>query len=109
MLWKKRFCRTLKKKRKNDPSSRGVPPIAVLCKDSGVTIPEKHQDCLKDVYDYEVLGGQHTTTAQLELHRKHPDNSLYTYILSEVYVGLTNDEALRFASRHNVNGNFGKY
>ena len=53
--------------------------------------------CLKGVYKYEVLGGQHTSKATIELHEKHPDNPVT--ILAEVYAGIS-DEALRLDSRH---------
>ena len=88
----------------HDRSSPGVPPIAVLCKDT--RNPAQFSKRLKDVYKYEVLGGQHTSQARAELHREQPDNPLYATILAEVYVGLTDDEALRLASRHNINGHF---
>ena len=61
---------------------------------------------LKDVYKYEVLWGQHTSTARAELDAENPDNSLLTRVSAEVYIGLTDDEALRLASRHNANGHF---
>ena len=61
---------------------------------------------LKDVYKYEVLGGQHTSTARAHLHREHPEKPIFANILAEIYVGLTDDEALRLSSRHNVNGHF---
>lgn len=87
-----------------DPSSPGVPPIAALCKD--VKHPIEFSKRLKNVYKYEVLGGQHTSQARAELHQEQPDNPLFTNILAEVYVGLSDDEALRLASRHNVNGHY---
>lgn len=98
------FLKTLKDKMLNDPSSPGVPPIAALCVDEKE--PSKFSRRLKDVYKYEVLGGQHISRARLELHKEHPENGLYGSILAEVYVGLSNDEALRLASRHNINGHY---
>ena len=98
------FLENLKQKIASDPSGPGVPPVAVLC----VDVQEKTQfsERLKDVYKYEVLGGQHTSTARAELHAENPDNSLLARVLAEVYIGLTDDEALRLASRHNANGHF---
>jgi hypothetical protein len=58
------------------------------------------------MYKYEVLGEQHTSQARAELHHEQPNNPLYTTILAEVYVGLSDDEALRLASRHNGNGHY---
>ena len=88
----------------DDPSSPGVPPIAVLCKD--VKDIADFSKRLKGVYKYEVLGGQHTSKVRIELHENQPDNPLFATILAEVYAGLSDDEALRLASRHNVNGHF---
>ena len=88
----------------NDPSSPGVPPIAALCID--VQEPPQFSERLKGVYKYEILGGQHISRARIELHKEHPENSLYGSILAEVYVGLTNDEFLRLASHQNINGHY---
>lgn len=57
-------------------------------------------------YKYEILGGQHSTAARLELHKENPDNELFAEVLAEVYIGLSDDEALRLGSRHNANGHF---
>ena len=53
------------------------------------------------MYKYEVLGGQDTSIACAQLNKKYPENPLYRSILTEVYVGLSDDEALHLASRHN--------
>lgn len=98
------FLKKLKEKIAKDPSGPGVPPVAVLC--TNVQEPGQFSHRLKDVYKYEVLGGQHTSIARAELHKEHPNNPLLSSILAEVYVGLTDDEALRLASRHNTNGHF---
>lgn len=98
------FLRNLVEKMENDPSGPGVPPIAVSCTDVDET--GAFAERLKDVYKYEVLGGQHTSAARTQLNKKYPENPLYRSILAEVYVGLSDDEALRLASRHNVNGHF---
>ena len=98
------FLRSLVEKMEHDPSGPGVPPIAVLCNDVDET--EGFSERLKDVYKYEVLGGQHTSIARAQLNKKYPENPLYCSILAEVYVGLSDDEILHLASRHNVNGHF---
>lgn len=98
------FVKKLKQKITKDPSGPGVAPVAVLC--TNVQDIGQFQQRLKDVYKYEVLGGQHTSTARMELHQEHPTNPLYGHILAEVYVGLSDDESLRLASRHNLNGMF---
>ena len=94
------FLKKLKEKIAKDPSGPGVPPVAVLCTTS------QFEARLKDVYKYEVLGGQHTATARLELARENPNNKMLSSILAEIYVGLTDDESLRLASRHNINAMF---
>ena len=53
-----------------------------------------------------MLGGQHTSTARLLLFEENPDSSLFSEILAEVYIGLSDDEALRLGLRHNSNGHF---
>lgn len=98
------FVKKLKEKISKDPSGPGVSPVAVLC--TNVRELDQFQPRLKDVYKYEVLGGQHTSTARTELHKEHPSNPLFSHILAEVYVGLSDDESLRLASRHNLNGMF---
>ncbi len=57
-------------------------------------------------YKYEILGGQHSALARKAVALKHTDNMMLQKALAEVYVGLTDDEALRLSSRHNVNGHF---
>ena len=56
------FLKKLKEKIQKDPSGPGVAPIAVLC--MNVQDIENFSIRLKDVYKYEVLGGQHTATAR---------------------------------------------
>ena len=90
------FVEKLKEKITKDPSGPGVAPVAVLC-----TEIDEFEPRLKDVYKYEVLGG---STARMQLHREHPSNPLFSHILAEIYVGLSDDVSLRLASRHNVNG-----
>ena len=57
-------------------------------------------------YKYEILGGQHTALARKAVALKHTDNMMLQKTLAKVYVGLTDDEALRLSSRHNINGHF---
>ena len=67
------FLRSLVEKMEHDPSGPGVPPIAVLCNDVDET--EGFSERLKDVYKYEVLGGQHTSIARAQLNKKYPRES----------------------------------
>ena len=95
------FVSNLKKRIAADPSGPGVPPIAVLC--TGV---DDFLERYKDSYRYEVLGGQHTAAAKAELLKENPGNTLFNHVFAEVYMGLTDKECLRLASRHNTNGHF---
>ncbi len=98
------FVDCLAKKLEEDPSAPGVPPVAVLC--VSVVSVDDFSLKRKDAYKYELLGGQHTALARKSVSKKNPGNSHFQQVLSEVYVGLTDDEALRLASRHNSNGHF---
>ena len=94
------FLPALVKKFEKDPSAQGVPPVSVLC--TYVNNQEEFSNKHKDTSWYEVLGGQHTALARREVYKKHPDDTLLQRILSEVYVGLSDDEALRLASRMDI-------
>ncbi len=98
------FVKALAARFEEDPSAPGVPPIAALC----VSVPSKEAFNIKrkDGYKYEVLGGQHSALARKEISLKNPENMALQRVLAEVYIGLTDDESLRLASRHNVNGHF---
>ncbi len=56
----------------------------------------------KNVYEYEVLGGLHSLICKNQLATEHPDNPYYTVALADVYVGLSDEESLRLASRHRI-------
>ena len=87
-----------------DPAGPGATPLAILCKD--VNKPEDFQTKYKNVYKYEVLGGLHTFMAKSQLHQEIPDNTYYKQANVEVYVGLTDEQAVRLAQRHNQNSHF---
>ena len=82
-----------------DPAGPGASTIAVLCKD--INKPEEFQEKYKIVYKYEVLGGLHTYLAKLQLTQEFPESSFYKYANADVYVGLSDEQALRLAQRHN--------
>ena len=97
------FIKKLKEKMLMDPSAPGAAPMAVLCKDvSSSNFNEKHLN----VYKYEVLGGLHSFQAKAELLKENPDNPFFGEALAEVYVELSDEQALRLAQRHNVNSHF---
>ncbi len=93
------FVDALKTRLKEDSTGIGIPPLAVACKD--VRTKELFQERLKDVYRYEVHGGVHGIKARQVLNSEgsmHAESSLYA--------GLTDEESLWLASRHNANGHF---
>ena len=95
------FVKNLKQKMIVDPSAPGATPMAVLCK--GV---DDFNIKYKDVYKYEVLGGLHTMLAKAQLAEEFPDNLFFITATAEVYVGLSDEEALRLAQCHNLNSHF---
>lgn len=95
------FVKALKNRLKEDPSGIGIPPLAVVCKDIQ-TLP-LFQERLKDVYRYEVQGGLHGVIARQELNS---EGHKLDMVSCHVYVGLSDEEALWLASRHNANGQF---
>jgi len=86
-----------------DPSAPGATPLALLCKDiSFSNFNEKYLN----VYKYEVIGGLHSFHAKSELVKEYPDIPFFKVALAEVYVELSDEEALRLAQRHNSNSHF---
>ena len=98
------FMSHLKKRMMADPSGPGACPLAVLCRDKSK--PSDFQAKYKDVYMYEVLGGLHSLLCKNQLSAEYPDNPYYKVALADVYVGLTDEQALRLARRHNDNSHF---
>ena len=97
------FVKSLKQNIKRDPTGTGVPPLVVFC--NQVT-RAKYDPKLKDAYMYEVAGGLHSYTAKKELAEEYPHNPFYKKVEAVVYAGLSDEQALRLALRHNVNGHF---
>ena len=98
------FVKHLKDKMLQDPSAPGSTPMAVLCKDKDSV--QEFSSRHKNVYKYEVLGGLHTYIAKMELAAAHPDNPFFKCVVAEVYIGLSDEEALRLAQRHNQTSHF---
>ena len=73
--------------------------MTVLCKDN------KNEQFNK-VYKYEVLGGLYTLKAKNQLIEKYPENPFYKQAVAEIYVGLSDEQALRLAQRHNLNSHY---
>ena len=57
-------------------------------------------------YSYEVLGGTHNMLATKALSVKYPKENNFKGRYAKLFVGLTDDEALWLASRHNKIGSF---
>lgn len=98
------FVRHLKMKMVGDPSAPGATPMAVLCKD--MDNPPDFNPKFKSVYKYEVLGGMHTLLAKTQLSTEYPDNPYFKFAIADVYVGLSDEQCLRLAQRHNLNSHF---
>ena len=88
----------------SDPSAPGSTPMAVLVKDmDGIgEFNEKY----RNVYKYEVLGSLHTMVAKQQLSEEYPENPFFKSVLADVYVGLSDEESLRLAQRHNTTSHF---
>ena len=90
---------------KADPSAPGVPPPAVACKN--VDKKESFKKQLQDAYQYEVQGGLHSVSAQQSILEENDAFAKdFSKVYALVYINLTDEEALRVASRHNINGHF---
>ena len=81
------------------PSAPGACPMAVLC--NSVVCPEEFQSKRKNLYEYEVLGGLHSLMCKNQLSIEHPNNPYFKTAVAEVYVGLTDEQALCLARRQN--------
>ena len=97
------FVEKLKEKMILDPSAPGATPMAVLCKDVNIDL---FNEKFLNVYKYEVLGGLHSLVAKNELLEEYPENPFFQQALAEIYVGLSDEQALRLAQRHNINSHF---
>ena len=98
------FVEGLKQRLKNDPAAPGIPPFAVMCKN--IRKVEEFNERHKDVYQYEVLGGLHGAKARQALLLEQPGVEAYSRMFCIIYCGLTDEEALRLAARHNINGHY---
>ena len=57
-------------------------------------------------YEYEVLGGTHNVLATRKLSEKYPEKKIFQGRYARLFVGLSDEEALWLASRHNSSGCF---
>ena len=98
------FISNLKDKMVKDPAAPGAAPIAVLCKT--VSTVEDFNPKFRNVYKYEVLGGLHTMLAKSQLTSEYPNCPFHKVVNAEVYIGLSDEQSLRLAQRHNVTSHF---
>lgn len=98
------FISKLKDKMVMDPAAPGAAPIAVLCK--SVSSIEDFNTKFKDVYKYEVLGGLHTMLAKSQLASEYPRCQFHKIVTADVYIGLSDEQSLRLAQRHNTTSHF---
>ena len=96
------FVKALKDRIIEDDSGIGIPPLAVVCKT--VPVKDSFEMRLRRVYNYEVQGGLHGLYARKELLQQKV--AITDTVSCNVYAGLTDEEALWLATRHNSNGHF---
>lgn len=91
------FIDNLKKEMLENPTILVSPIIGLVCLRSGEKFDSKHPNS----YKYETIGGNNSRIALQELNKTYPENLNYQARFVAVYVGLTEDLALRLAARHN--------
>ena len=99
-----KFVEKLKEKMILDLSAPGATPMVVLCRD--VTNTEQFNEKFLNACKYEVLGGLHTLKVKNQLIEEYPENPFYQQAVAEIYVGLSDEQALRLAQHHNLNSHF---
>ena len=87
------FVQNLKQKMLADPAAPGATPMAVLCKD--VEVATDFNVKYKSMYNYVVLGG---LVAKTQLMGEYVDNPFFKVVMTEVYVGLTDEERSNWLS-----------
>ena len=80
-----------------NPTSLVSPIVGVVCLKQGERFDSKHPNS----YRYETIGGNNSRVALQELLQENPNEKRFQTRLVAVYVGLTDDMALRLASKHN--------
>ena len=82
-----------------DPAALGPAPMVVLCLD--VQTQAEFNPKYKDVYKYESLGGLHSLLCKSQLSIEYPENPYFKTALADICIGLSDEQALRLAKRHN--------
>ena len=80
-----------------NPTSLVSPIVGLTSLDPGNEFDSRHSQS----FVYETIGENNSRIAVQELSQEHPENVVFKSRLVAVYVGLTDDLALRLASKHN--------
>ena len=91
------FVKALKEEMKKNPSRLVSPIVGIPVLSSQQEFDQKHPN----YYKYETIGGNHSRIALQELLDEYPCDQRYKSRQVAVYSGLTNDQALKLAARHN--------
>lgn len=87
----------LKENMLKNPSKDVTPLVGLVVLGDGEEFDEQR----KESYMYETLGGNNSRVALQELV-KESDDPRFRMRLASVYRGLTDDQALRLAAKHNA-------
>ena len=91
------FAHDLKENMLKNPSKDVTPLVGLVVLGDGEEFDEQR----KESYMYETLGGNNSRVALQELV-KESDDPRFRMRLASVYRGLTDDQALRLAAKHNA-------
>ena len=91
------FIESLKKEMVANPTSIVSPIVGVVQLRRDEIFDSRHPQG----YIYETIGGNNSRIALQELVKEHPNMDCFKTRLVAVYVGLSDEEALRVASKHN--------
>ena len=91
------FVHDLKENMVKNPSKDATPLVGLIVLGDGEEFDEER----KESYEYETLGGNNSRVALQQLVKERDDPRFRTRLVS-VYQGLTDDEALRLAAKHNA-------
>ena len=91
------FIESLKKEMIENPTSLVSPIVGLVRLGTSETFDSRHSQG----YVYETIGGNNSRIALQELLKEHPDMGSLKTRLVAVYVGLSDEEALRVAAKHN--------
>ena len=96
------FVNSLKKEMMENPTSLVSPIIGLVRLGTNETYDSRHPQG----YIYETIGGNNSRIALQELVKEHPDMDCFKTRLVAVYIGLSDDEALWVAAKHNRASSF---